>query len=180
MTYFHTGSKLAALTLLALAVPATASAAEPAGGPRAAAFQGFLDCKTRTEAAARLACYDAAAAALGGAEQRGDIVVVDREQARAVRRQAFGFSMPSLSLFSKGEKPEEADRVAAVVDNAYRNSEGKWVFELDDGAVWTQVDSEPMARSPKKGSKVEIRQAAMGSFFLNSDGQRALRARRVK
>ena len=30
-------------------------------------------------------------------------MVVDRDQARQVRRQAFGFSLPSISLFEKGE-----------------------------------------------------------------------------
>ena len=43
-----------------------------------------------------------------------------------------------------------------------------------------QNDSETLFREPKKGSKVEIRKASMGGYFMNVDGQRAIRARRVK
>ena len=53
----------------------------------------------------RLACFDAAAARLDEAEKKGDIVVVDRRQAQEVRRQAFGFTLPSLTLFDRGRGP---------------------------------------------------------------------------
>ena len=163
-----------------LGLAGTASAAEPKAAGRAAQFQGLLDCKAKTDAAERLACYDTVVGALAGAEQKGDIVVVDRDQAKAVRRQAFGFNLPSLSMFEKSEKPEEVDNLASVATRAYRGGDGKWVFELQDGAVWAQTDNETLGRQPREGSKVEIRKASMGSYFLNSDGQRAIRARRVK
>ncbi|MDP3853706.1 hypothetical protein [Phenylobacterium sp.] len=180
MTYFSTRTKLAALALAGLALAGPATAAEPKIEGRAAQFQGLLDCKVKTDSAERLACYDAAVGALAGAEQKGDIVVVDREQAKAVRRQAFGFNLPSLAMFERTEKPEEIDRMTGQVAEAYRGGDGKWVFELEGGAVWAQTDSETLGRRPGKGSKVEVRKAAMGSYFLNSDGQRAVRARRVK
>jgi len=139
-----------------------------------------MDCKAMADPSERLACYDAAVGALDSAEQKGDIVVVDREQAKAVRRQAFGFTLPSLAMFERGEKPEELNEVSLGVERAYRSGEGKWTFELEGGAVWTQNDSETLFREPKKGSKVEIRKASMGGYFMNVDGQRAIRARRVK
>ena len=70
-------------------------------------MQQLLDCRKLADSAARLACYDKAAATMDQAEAKGDIVVVDREQARKVRRQAFGFTLPSITLFERGEKPEE-------------------------------------------------------------------------
>lgn len=181
MTHFNKRTKVAAATLLAFAAVGGAIAAEPRNDNRASVFQGLLDCKAKTDNAERLACYDAATATLGEAEKKGDIVVVDREVAKAARRQAFGFSLPSLDIFKGAEeKPEEADQLSTVVTSAYRGGDGKWVFELEGGAMWVQNDNEPIDRQPKKGSKVEIRKAAMGSFFLKSDGQRAVRARRVK
>lgn len=180
MTYFSTRTKLAALGLVALGLAATPVAAQPQPEGRAAQFQSLLDCKAKVDGAERLACYDAAVGALAGAEQKGDIVVVDREQAKAVRRQAFGFNLPSLAMFERTEKPEEINRMTGQVADAYRGGDGKWVFELEGGAVWAQTDSETLGRQPRKGSKVEVRKAAMGSYFLNSDGQRAVRARRVK
>jgi len=83
-------------------------------------------------------------------------------------------------MFERTEKPEEVDSLASVADRAYRGGDGKWIFELEGGAVWAQTDNETLGRQPAKGSKVEIRKAAMGSYFLKSDGQRAVRARRVK
>lgn len=160
--------------------------AQPLG--RTTVVQALTDCRKLTDDAARLACYDKAAGAFDQAEAKGDIVVVDREQATAVRRQAFGFTLPSLSLFDrpkgegadKGQKAEPLDRVTATLARAYRQSGGRWVMELEDGAVWTQTDVEDLPRGAKTGSKVEIRKAAMGSYFVNVDGQRAIRASRTK
>jgi hypothetical protein len=180
MTQFTSRSKAAAVALAALAVAGSALAQPKAEG-RASVFQSLLDCKAKTDPAERLACFDAATASLGEAEKKGDIVVVDREMAKAARRQAFGFNLPSLDIFSRAEEqPEEADSLTAAVQRAYRGGDGKWVFELEGGAVWAQNDNEGLFREPHGGSRVEIKKAAMGSYFLKLDGQRAIRARRVK
>lgn len=164
----------------ALMLAATAAQAAPSVKPpnRAAVLQGLLDCRGKTDGAERLACYDAAASAMDQAEAKGDIVVVDREQARAVRKQAFGFTLPSLSLFERGEKPEEIDHVTATIAVARTSPDGKWVLRLEDGAVWRQIDGEPPHRDPKAGMKVEIKSASMGSYLLSVDGQRSYRAHR--
>lgn len=179
MTQFPTRLKLVALGMAAFALSSAASAAEPRAAARTATFQNLIDCKGMTEAAERLACYDAAVSSLDVAEKQGDIVVVDREQARAARRQAFGFTLPSMAMFDRGEKPEDLDRVTTAVVRAYQGGDRRWTVELEGGAVWAQNDSEILARPPKAGSKAEIRKAAMG-YFMNLDGQRAVRARRVR
>jgi hypothetical protein len=179
MPYFRSGLKLAAI--FALAGPAVASAQAPAADSAGAAqFEAVVACRAITDAAQRLACFDGAAARLAEAEKSGEIVVVSRAQAQAARRQAFGFSLPSLSIFDRTGRPEEVDRVSGQVERAYQNANAKWVVVLEDGAVWEQIDNESVSRKPKPGSKAEIRRAALGSFFMNLDGQRAVRARRVK
>ena len=173
--------KSVALAVGLLAATSANAQTKPPG--RTAIVQALTDCRKLTDDAARLACYDTAAGAFDQAEAKGDIVVVDREQATAVRRQAFGFTLPSLSLFDRGDKGQKAeplDRVSGTLARAYRQSGGRWVMELEDGAVWTQTDIEDLPRGAKAGSKVEIRKAAMGSFFINVDGQRAIRATRSK
>jgi hypothetical protein len=50
---------------------------------------------------------------------------------------------------------------------------------LEDGARWTQTDSTRVNRTPKAGMKARIRRAAMGSFFVNIDGQLAIRMKRL-
>src|SRR5207344_3661661 len=104
---------LAILTLLA--VPAAPARSKTS---RAAIVEKLVDCRKLTENAARLACYDEATAAFDQAESKGDVVVIDREQAREVRKQAFGFTLPSISIFQKGEPKEDFDAFDGVVASA--------------------------------------------------------------
>jgi hypothetical protein len=176
MTVTRTVMALSLLTALA----ATTVAAQPKGEARSPMLQKLVDCRKVTEEAARLACYDQATAALDQAEAKGDVVVVDREQARKVRRQAFGFSMPSITLFERGETQEELENITGVVDVARVNNAGKWVIKLQDGAVWAQVDNNEFHKTPKAGMKVKVRQASLGSFLMTIDNGGAFRARRVE
>lgn len=156
------------------------AAAQPKGEGRAVIVQKLVDCRALTDDGARLACYDQATAALDQAEAKGDIVVVDRDQARKVRRQAFGFSFPSISLFEKGETQEEIENVGGVLESARQDGSGRWVIKLEDGAIWAQIDSKELFKTPKAGMPVKIRKAAMGSFMMVIDNQGAFRARRVE
>lgn len=168
--------RLAALAGLTIALaPGLAAAADSPG--RAQAFQAVLDCKKVADPAARLACYDAAAAKMGEAETKGDIVVIDRAQASAAHRQAFGLSLPSLSFVTKALKPEEVDRLEGVVKSARVDINGKWTVVLEDGARWRQISGD-LQRPPKAGSKVAIRKGTLGSFLMNVDGQASIKVHR--
>lgn len=170
-----------ALSLLAAAAASTVAFAQPKGEGRSQMLQELVDCRKLTDDAARLACYDKASASLDQAEQKGDIVVVDREQARKVRRQAFGFLLPSISLFEKGETQEELENVASQVDAARMNGASKWVIQLKEGGgTWVQVDDKDLHKTPKSGMPVTIRKAALGSFMMSIDGGGGFRVRRVE
>lgn len=179
MTQF-TRAKKGALVAAALALTAGGAAqSAPNEGNRAAVLQAVVDCRAVADTAARLACYDAAAAQLDEAEAKGDLVVLDRAQTQQARREAFGFSIPTFDLFNRGERPEGLDRASFKVVRAWEASNtGQWAMELDSGAVWRQTDGEILSRRPKPGSTVEIRSAAMGGYFMNVDGQRAIRVKR--
>jgi len=146
---------------------------------RAQALERLVECRKITDATQRLSCYDAAAAALDQAEAKGDIVVVDREQARKVRRQAFGFHVPSITLFERGETPEEINTVTGTIDKVGRNGAAKWVFTLKDGGVWVQIDSNSLMLDPRPGQTVKIRRATLGSYLLTINGQ-AIRVHRAE
>jgi hypothetical protein len=168
--------------LLGLISAMAASAALPcfAAQPveKSPLLRELLACRAETDPQKRLACYDASSSKFEQAETKGEVVVVDRESARTMRRQAFGFSLPSLDIFDKVQGPEPIDKISSVVRSAHLGGGGKWVIELEDGAVWNQIDNEDMARDPKPGQKVEIRAAALGSYFLSVNGQRSFRAHR--
>ncbi len=168
-------SGLAAL-IVAGAAGGAAAAPPPAGAP---AVQAVIDCAKFSEPERRLACFDAAVAVMAKSETSGDLVTIDREQRRAARRQAFGLTLPSLSFLNRGEKPEEINNITTAVTAASRTPDGKWVITVEGGAVWRQIDTNELVNSPRVGSAVRIRTAALGSFFMNIDRQQAIRVHRV-
>lgn len=177
-------SRLAPAVGAAVLLGAGAAIAADTPKPRAAALQAVVECRKVADASERLACYDAATGALETAERSGEVVVIDKAQVQEAQRAAFGFNfrMPAfLSGSGRGDdgKPTapEIDRLEAVVLEA-RQVSGKWRIVLEDGALWYQTDNTYVARPPKKGSKVVIKRAAMGSYFLSVEGQLSMRAKR--
>lgn len=161
-----------ALTFAGVGVAADA----PPG--RAAQLEAVIDCRKHADPAERLACYDAATAALDAAEKAGDLVVVDRAQVQEARRAAFGFNFQMPGFMTRDQKPEDLDRITATVASARQDAHGKWVVQLQDGAVWRQIDDKQIFDEPHPGSTVEIRTATMGSFFMKVDGQKQMRVHR--
>ena len=164
---------VAAASAVAFAAPKGKEIGEPT------VVQHLLDCRKVAADAERLACYDKEAAAMESATASGDLVSIDRQQRRAARRQAFGFTLPSLGFLDRGEKEGEADRIQATVAEVSQDPYGKWVVKLDDGALWTQTEPETLGRRPHKGSTVVISKGMMGSFFMIIDGQGAGKAKRI-
>jgi len=178
-----TVARLAAAGAVIAALAASQLVAAPAPAlpqDRAKELQQLIDCRKLTDNTARLACYDQAAASLDQAEAKGDIVVVNREQARKVRRQAFGFSLPSITLFERGEKPEEIAQADDKIASVKKQLDGKWIFKLEGGATWIQVDLTELPLDPRPGQPVKIRKASMGSFMMTVGSQRAIKVHRVE
>jgi len=161
--------------VLAILASGVVSAAE--APTRAPAMQSVLDCRAIADGVQRLACFDKAVGEMAKAEQTGDLVTIDREQRRAVRRQAFGLTLPSLAMFDRGEKPDEANHIAVTLTQAVRTGAGKWVFTLDDGAVWRQIDDGELEPPPRPGQKAVIRRAMLGSYMMHIEGS-AIRVHR--
>jgi len=164
--------------IAALAAGQMAGAASPAK-VRAGALQAVVDCRKLTDGAARLDCFDKAAAQLDAAEQSGAVVVVDRAQVQEAQRSAFGFNFRMPSFMTGGDssgKSAELESLESTIDSA-RQINGKWTFKLADGAIWSQTDNEYI-RNVRADAKVTIRKGAVGSYFLSVDGQTSVRAKR--
>ena len=137
----------------------------------------LLACRSTSSDAARLACYDQATGALAKAEAAGDVVFVDRDHMQAVRREAFGLHMPSLSLFPHAaDRP--LDKVTVALMSANRSAEGKWLMTTQEGAEWIQTDSEELESPPIKGSLLTVRSGALGSYFCKIDHEISVRCQR--
>jgi hypothetical protein len=171
-------SRALALAVASAGLALTVAHADPrpTAPVRAPAVQAVVDCRTIADGAQRLACYDAAVSALTAAEQSGDLVSLDRRQRTAVRRQAFGLTLPTLSMFDRGEN--DVDQVDETAASARQDAQGRWTIVMQDGAVWRQIDDETLSRDPRNGSKIVIRKAMLGSFMLSVDGQPGIRAHR--
>jgi hypothetical protein len=175
---------LASAAGLALVCAGAALAAD-APKPRAAALQALVECRKVADPAQRLTCYDAAAGGLEAAEAAGDVVIVDRAQVQEAQRAAFGFNfrMPAF-LTGGGGDDAEAEKRGVVLDTLEttaveaRQVNGKWYIVLADGAIWRQTDNEVINSPPRAGSKITIKRAALGSYFLSVGGQRSVRAKR--
>lgn len=173
-----------ATTILATAAAmlAGAAAAQTPADARADLLQRVTACRAMSDDQARLACFDAATAALDAAERKGELVVMDQTQIREAKRRAFGLELgDAFRVFERGEGgAQEVDEVTLTVAQASRGADDRWLVTTTDGQVWRQTEAGRGARAPQAGSSLEIRRGALGSFFMKIDGQRAVRARREK
>lgn len=177
-----TTTALATATFILAGAAAAPSAAQTAEN-RADLLQRVTACRAMTDDASRLACYDAATAALDAAERKGELVVMDQGQIREAKRRAFGLELGgAFKVFERSGQTEvaEVDEVTLTVARASRGADGRWLITTSDGQVWRQIDADRGMKDPKPGSTLEIRRASLGSFFMKVDDQRAVRARREK
>jgi nucleoside phosphorylase len=165
---------------LAAVAAASALSGQPAPPQeRPEALARLMACRDVADSAARLACFDAAAGAFDAAEREGDVVVIDRAGVAETRRQLFGFEMPSLPrLFGPEGAVAEVDAIETTLQSAVLTGEGRWVFRLEDGGVWRQIDSERVRFQNRPGQPVRVRKATLNSFLLTVGGSRAVRVRR--
>ena len=165
--------KLALIGCVAVLATANAGHSAPKNAPRAEVLQKLLDCRAIPDNAARLTCYETQAANIEAAEAKKDVVVIDRGQAAKINKDNFGLSPAKQSALSGN-----VDDIEAKITRVNQLKSGKWFFVLDDGASWYQTEY-PTGRDPKPGQPIRIRKAALGSFFANINGQKAVRVKRV-
>jgi hypothetical protein len=174
-----------AALMLAAAAPLAAQDDTKKKGGESSYVAALRDCQGETGPAERLACYDTAVAAIVAASSEGEVRVVDREDVRQTRRKLFGFALPDLGIFggdSDKEDPAQAEEFAALQTTikGIRSTREGFILITAEGAEW-EVDSVPARlMRPKIGEPLEIRKGALSSFFVRIDGQKGVKARRVR
>ncbi|MEQ8299426.1 MAG: hypothetical protein RH945_02680 [Hyphomonas sp.] len=129
--------------------------------------------------AERLACYDAAVGRLKAAEESGDVTTITRSEVEQVKRESFGFSipsLPSLALRKSGETDKDLDEVTVGVKSVRKDGVGRLRVTLENGQVWVQTDDKGVRA--KNVSEARIYSAMLGSFKMKLDGGLAFRVRR--
>jgi hypothetical protein len=182
---------LAALAFIAIAGPVAAQQqTPPAANP--AVLDQVYSCRSISDEAQRLACYDGAVGRLQEAQNTGNLVAVDRGQAQDMDREAFGFSLPSLSRIFGGDSNgggnssasastpqfERIDNIQMQIASVTHRRNMPSTFRMTNGQVWVQIDDE-VARNVREGGQVTIQRAAMGSYQMRVEaGGPAIRVRR--
>ncbi|WBO22391.1 hypothetical protein [Sphingomonas abietis] len=167
---------------MALLLCSAAGARQPNMPPAAevAPVKELARCKAIVDSPSRLACYDQAADQLLTAEKKADIIVVDRQEIEKTNRSLFGFGLPDLSIFrSHGASMPAVNQIDGVIASAQSDASDQWTFHLQDGAVWQQIDTNNLSRSPRSGDPVVIKRASLGSYILSVSRAPGVRVRRV-
>lgn len=164
----------AALTLLASGTAWAKDDQAPAPAPPV--YQAVVDCRTQTDPAQRLACYDRAVEAMAAAQQAKQLVVADQTTMREARRGLFGLSLPRLKLFGDGAE-EELTEIESTITGVRAASDGFAIFQLEDGTRWKQTDGRDTFA--KSGQPIKIRRTAMGGYMANVNKQTGVRVVRL-
>ena len=127
-------------------------------------------CRGITDATERLACYDRFTDSIGR-----DIAL---KPARPY---------DPIKDFGGGPQVREADDAARVssitakiTDAKYTGKTGGWVFAVETGAVWQQLDTADPRRDPAIGKQVEIKRNNLGGYTAIVEDGRAFRVKRVR
>ena len=135
-------------------------------------------CTSISDDSARLACFDESVAKFRSAEETGDVQTVNRQELKAIEREAFGFSMPSLpQLFkkraeAKNSSPDsdELKKITVGVKKIDISRNGIVTVYLDDGQIWRQIDTTKVPRSmARKAETATIKRAVFGSYLMKLD-----------
>jgi len=153
------------IAVISLLLLATSAHARPAEKP-SPLIEGVLQCAADKDPAARLACYDRAAAALAAANSKGDVVVVDREDVRKTRRALFGFSAVHIPFFRGDRSLEEVPAELATTIKAVK-SDGydKFYLTLADGGTWKTTEAARF--DPRPGDPIRIKHTMFGAFMID-------------
>ena len=149
-------------------------------------------CSSQTDAGARLACFDAAVAAMKQAQAAGDVSVVSRAQLQQAEKDSFGLgsaaqasavtsAVTGSSGTVAGSPAPELDVVNVIIATATKRPNGSYRFTLDNGQVWEQTDDTVnLGTLPRSQIEGEIRRASMGTYMLKPGNRTAVRVKRIK
>ena len=162
-----------------LAAPGATAPKQIKEGPPPAQVTQLLNCRSITDSAERLACYDKAAATIGDAVAKRDLVVFDRESVKQTKRGLFGFSIPNLGIFGDDDAEVEIKQIEGTIASYGHNADGGYIFRLADGSRWSQMDGKPIAIPPQNGDKVVVKKGTLGAYFLSFARQPGVKVKRI-
>jgi len=141
-------------------------------------------CSTIADDTERLACFDQNVPALKIKEEKKEIVAIDAAGVKAIKRDSFGFSLPSLPKFGilKNKNSKESKSALEFKVKSFSKGRKGITLVLENGHVWQQTSGD-IGYIPKGQLTAKIKPASLGSYFItltNEKGQSGRRGARVK
>lgn len=176
---------LATSFVLAFSVPAYAKKNDNTSSDALKSpLETLYACSTITDSEERLTCYDTRVAALHVAEDKKEIIAIDATVAKKIKKEAFGFNLPSLPKLGLpsfgGDTPIEA---LSFKVKSIRRPARAYIITLENGQVWRESGGH-LNYVPKGDLTAIIKAKSMGSFTLGlNNGKttvRGLKVQRVK
>lgn len=170
----------ASLPLAMFAAPAAAQVDD------AIVLNILRNCAQIDDATARLACYDNNIRAAGGEVRNsvpGEMSVPRGGSGAPIDSSGpSGFGSEDIRTPQRFERPAgQIEELRARVTEVTERQPGIYLITLEDGAQWLFTESVPFSyRAPRRGDRVEIDRASLGSFLLTFDRQASVRVRRVR
>jgi len=126
----------------------------------------------------RLACFDAAMRARGRAPAP--------EAVQQERRRSFGLHAPNISLPhphlggpSQNPSQNADDAVTVELAEVGRSHDDMLWIRTREGVIWRQTDPIIVRVAPEVGSSIQIRRAALDSYFCDMTKWMSVRCERV-
>lgn len=171
------------LTVLFMGVCETAFANDKDAPDTASPLGILYECALISGDAERLACFDSNVAALQVKEEKKEIVTLDAAAAKTIKREAFGFSLPSLpklGLPSFGGSDDDDPEALSFPVKSVKKSKQGYVFYMENGQTWEQASGR-FTYIPKGDLTATIKAGAIGSFRMSlSNGKERVRGMGVR
>lgn len=154
--------------------------AAPAIAAKASPLSEIYACAVITDNTQRLACFDDKVPQLKVKEEKKEFVTIDAQSAKTIKREAFGFSIPSLPKLAFPDlKKDKREKVEFEVASVSKGANGL-IFRMKNGQVWHQ-SSGSYGYIPKGDLVATIKPKSLGSFSLSAtNGKRTLKGIKVK
>ena len=168
----------AAICCTLLAIGTGAAAQDRSGAVMPPVVADLVSCRAITSTSDRLACFDRSAQGLQTALSSGELLVVDRTQATAARRQAFGSTTAPADILQPPRPEDRIDAIESTLVRANLSDDNRWTFVLADGSTWRQTDTDRVRIVNREGEAVRVRRGALGSYLLTVGRSGVVRVRR--
>jgi hypothetical protein len=145
-------------------------------------LEPLYQCASHKDDSQRLKCYDEIVASVKIKEEKAELVTIDAPKMQQLKKEAFGFSMPSfgkMKIIKENDAKDEAEKVALVATKFDDGSNPKIYFE--NGQIWQVIDGESIVYFKKMPANAVIQRASFGSFILSLNGSnKGYRVKRVE